>query len=142
VVRERRGVQVTHDLVQAGDLLLQQVVLLLRVLVPVLRPLQSLQQLAVLLVQVLDQHVRFAVLVQLEKVQRKYTIRARVSPQVVPPREPGGNAVWPSYESQKLKGPKIIPQGFKNNVPITLCFFCLFETTTCPSYSILFANLY
>lgn len=62
---EGRWVQVTHDLVQAGDLLLQQVVLLLGDLLPLLRDLQALQQLSVLHVQVVDQQVCFAVLMPL-----------------------------------------------------------------------------
>lgn len=62
---EGRRVQVAHDLVQAGDLLLQQVVLLLGDLLPLLRDLQALQQLSVLHVQVVDQQVCFAVLVPL-----------------------------------------------------------------------------
>lgn len=64
---ERRGVQVTHNLVQAGDLLLQQVILLLCDFLPLLGDLQSFQQLGVLHVQIFDQHVGLAVLVQLEK---------------------------------------------------------------------------
>lgn len=64
---ERRGVQVAHNLVQAGDLLLQQVVLLLCDFLPLLSDLQSVQQLGVLHVQIFDQHVGLAVLVQLEK---------------------------------------------------------------------------
>lgn len=70
LVRERGqwgGVQLTHDLVQAGDLLFQEVVLLLCDLLPLLGDLQSLQQLSVLHVQTPDQHVRFPVLLQLEE---------------------------------------------------------------------------
>lgn len=64
-------VQITHYLVEAGDLLFQQVVLLLCDLLPLLSDLQSLQQLSVLHVQVFDQDVRFAVLMQLEKQQQQ-----------------------------------------------------------------------
>lgn len=64
--RQRRRVQITHDLVETGDLLFQQVVLLLCDLLPLLGYLQSLQQLGVLRVQVFDQHVCFAIFAQLE----------------------------------------------------------------------------
>lgn len=50
--REGRGVEVAHNLVQAGDLLLQKVVLLLSDLLPLICDLQGLQQLSVLHVQV------------------------------------------------------------------------------------------
>lgn len=68
---EGRGVEVTHNLVQAGDLLIQKVVFLLGDLLPLLGDLQSLQQLSVLHVQVVDQHVRFAVLVPLEEFRQR-----------------------------------------------------------------------
>lgn len=69
--REGRGVEVAHNLVQAGDLLIQKVVFLLGDLLPLLGDLQSLQQLSVLHVQVVDQHVRFAVLVPLEEFRQR-----------------------------------------------------------------------
>lgn len=76
--REGRGVEVAHNLVQAGDLLLQKVVLLLGDLLPLLRDLQSLQQLSVLHVQVVDEHVCLAVLVPLKEVRQKEAV-ARVT---------------------------------------------------------------
>lgn len=87
--RAGRGVEVTHNLVQAGDLLLQKVVLFLGDLLPLLGDLQSLQQLGVLHVQVVDQHVRFAVLVPLEEFmhgRRSFTfeiLNSRGSPSSV-----------------------------------------------------------
>lgn len=72
--REGRGVEVAHNLVQAGDLLIQKVVFLLGDLLPLLGDLQSLQQLSVLHVQVVDQHVRFAVLVPLEEFGAKEAV--------------------------------------------------------------------
>lgn len=63
---EGRGAQVTDDLVEAGDLLLQKVVLLLGHFLPLLRHLQGLEELGILHVQVLNHHVRLGALVQLE----------------------------------------------------------------------------
>lgn len=77
------GVQVTHDLVQAGDLLFQQVVLLLCDLLPLLGDLQSLQQLSILHVKVTDQHVCFPVLLQLEESEE--TVRCQLTNQSIYP---------------------------------------------------------
>lgn len=69
--RKGRGVEVAHNLVQTGDLLLQKVVFLFGDLLPLLRDLKSLQQLRVLHVQVVDQHVCFAVLVPLQEFRQR-----------------------------------------------------------------------
>lgn len=71
---EGRGTQVPHNLVQAGNLLLQQVVLLLCDFLPILRHLQSLEELRVLNIQVLDHLVRLGVPVELRERERGFDL--------------------------------------------------------------------